>query len=139
MKKNVQLTKKQIYIISIAGLVLVAALIGVLLYACSDDGGNIVGTWKTRDHVVNEAGELVALPDQEVVEFEFRPDGTGRQYLPKFGEQEIMKFSWKTSGHTLTITEEDGREHKFWYGIEDGHILTISPEGSEASFQYIKQ
>ena len=138
MKKKLHITKTQAYIVSIAALVLIVALIGVLLYACSpEDGGNVVGSWKTRPQI-DEAGNVISIPDEENYLFVFESGGTGSQSLPEFGETVIVSFKWKTSGTTLTITHPDNTVNKFTYRV-DGHILTLTPEGKEVSMEFIKQ
>ncbi len=126
---------KKLIIITAAALCLVIIAIILLLSTCGN-AGNIVGKWKTRP-IVDENGEVVAVSPEEIQLFEFLSSGEGSQSLPEYGETEIMSFKWKTSGKTLTITESDGKVHKFTYKV-DGHVLSITRKGNDRTFEYIK-
>ncbi len=99
-------------------------------------GGNIKGSWKTRPQV-DENGEVIEIPAEDVQLFEFSASGTGNMSLPEFGETVVISFNWKTSGNTLTLTAGESEVHKFKYKVKD-HVLYLTREGSDKTFEYIK-
>ncbi len=99
-------------------------------------GGNITGSWKTRPQV-DEKGEVITIPADEIQLFEFLASGEGNMSLPEYGETIVISFSWKTSGKTLTITSGEDEVYKFKYKVKE-HVLYLTPENSEITFEYIK-
>ena len=116
----------------------ITALLLVLMFVaslCGCGGGNIVGSWKTRPQV-DENGEVIIIDDKDIMLFTFLSDGTGEQSLPEYGEQVVVSYTWKTKGKTLTL--KSGEEvYKFRYSVK-GHVLKLTREGSDVTYEFIK-
>ena len=105
---------------------LLAALIScVLSVGCGDgsnpvteDGGGsnegggpnaqLLGTWKVECAWFNgELDELGGCWGEDTAYYEFRPDGTGRDWYSDESDSET-NWSWSARGNTLTIAVSDG-------------------------------
>ncbi len=136
LKKLIQNNIRVQMILGCIAIVLLSIIIAVIAYSCSG-GDNIVGRWDTETKY-DENNEPIAIDPPDDISFTFEPDGSGIEWLPESGETVIMKFTWKTSGDELTITEADGQEHYFNYWVEDDYRLHLTPRGGP-TITYIKQ
>ena len=97
-------------------IILAVLIIAVSLCACGAGSNSIVGSWTGTNEGIS-------------ITMSFEKDGTG--VMSALGGLASEKFTYKTEGSTLTITEGDDDDvdtETFEYSI-DGDTLTLKADG----------